>query len=387
MIKGLQPSEDAEAGQKQKHKASITGLLINLPLGIGKVLVGLIGQSQSLVADGIHSLSDTISDIVVILAVYHGGRAPDDNHPYGHGRFETLATVVVAALLLVAGVGIVVDAVSRMFEPERLGTPGWLVLVVAGLSFVLKEGLYRYTIRVARRTRSPLIAANAWHHRSDAFSSGVAVIGIGGSMMGLAYLDAVAAIIIAAMLCHVAWSHGWPAMLELADTGLDRDGRDEIRRELMKVPGVHGMRNLRTRNIGHAAFADVSVLVDPAITVTEAHRISEAVSARLVERVDALTEITVHVEPDGHADAPSALTLPLRKTVEKQLQDALTGVPGAEWISGLRLHYLDDAIDVDIELPLTDLPVDADLPDLAGRLTRTAQGVECIRNVGVLLKL
>jgi cation diffusion facilitator family transporter len=342
----------ADAGQRSKRRATLAGLLINLPLGLGKIVVGIFGQSQSLVADGVHSLSDLLGDVTVLLAIRYGGRAPDANHPYGHGRFETFATIVVAILLVLTGAGIVLDAVGRLFAPERLGEPGLVPLIVALLSMTLKEGLYWYTIHVARRTGSALIAANAWHHRSDALSSFVAVLGIGGSMAGLVYLDAVAAIVIAAMLVHVAWTHGWPAARELVDTALAQEEMRAIRRELEGVPGVLGSRDLRTRQMGPVAIADVSVSVDPHITISEAHRISEAVRARLVTRFDALTEVVVHVEPAGHAEGYGAHHAPLRDELLHGLTETWRGIPEAESIEAVRLDYLEDGIDVEVVLPL-----------------------------------
>lgn len=339
-------------GQQAKRRATLAGMLINLPLGIGKIVVGTLGQSQSLVADGVHSLSDLLGDVTVMLAIRYGGRAPDENHPYGHGRFETFATIVVAALLVAAGAGIALDALSRLFAPERLGEPGPLALAAALLSIGLKEGLYWYTIGVARRTGSAMIAANAWHHRSDALSSLVAVLGIGGSMAGLVYLDAVAAIVIAAMLTHVAWTHGWPAARELVDTGLEREEMRAIRRALEEVPGVLGSRDLRTRQMGPIALADVSVFVDPHITVSEAHRISEAARARLVARFDTLTEVVVHVEPAGHAEGYGAHHAPLRDELLRRLTKVWRGIPEAERIEAVRFDYLEDGIDVEVVLPL-----------------------------------
>lgn len=349
------------AERQAKSRVSWLGLWINLPLGLGKIVLGWLGQSQALVADGVHSLSDLLGDIAVLVAIRQGAAAPDVEHPYGHGRFETLATVFVAVLLLAAGAGIAIDALFGLFKPERLGSPGFLALGAALASLLIKEALYRRTMTVARRTRSALLAANAWHHRSDALSSGVALLGILGAMAGLLYLDAVAAIVIAAMLGHVAWRHGWPALQELVDTGLDQGGRAEIAREIMAVPGVRGMRQLRTRQSGPVALADVAVFVDPLISISEAHRISEAVSARLVERVDAVTQVVVHVEPAGHADSAAARDVPLRPEIEAELDRAWAGIPAAERRLGLRLDYLDQGVEVTAILPIGSVasPVEA----------------------------
>ena len=377
----------ARAEQRAKSRVSWLGLWINLPLGLGKIVVGLFGQSQALVADGVHSLSDLLGDIAVLVAIRQGAAAPDVDHPYGHGRFETLATVFVAVLLLIAGAGIIVDAVTGLFAPERLGSPGLVAAGTAAASILIKEVLYRRTLLVARRTRSALLAANAWHHRSDALSSGVALLGILGAMAGLAYLDAVAAVIIALMLGHVAWQHGWPALKELVDTGLDHGERATIAREIMAVPGVRGLRQLRTRQSGPVALADVAVFVDPTISITEAHRISEAVSARLVERVDALTQVVVHVEPAGHADGAAAQEVPLRPVIEADLDRAWAAIPEASRRLGLRLDYLDQGVEVTAILPIGVATSEAGAQALERRLAGAAAALPHIERIRLELAI
>ncbi len=181
------------------------GAVIDFALGIAKIVVGIIGHSQGLVADGVHSLSDLATDAIVIWAAKQGTREADSEHPYGHERIQTVATVLLGLALIAVAIGIAYDAISRLFHPESLAAPTTLTLIVAAISIIAKEGIYHYTIRVARRIRSKLLTANAWHSRSDALSSVVVLLGILGAMAGLSYLDAVAAVIVAAMIAHVAW--------------------------------------------------------------------------------------------------------------------------------------------------------------------------------------
>src|SRR5699024_1750148 len=210
-----------------------------------------------------------------------------------------------------------------------------------------------YTLRVGRRARSTLIESNAWHHRSDALTSAVALIAIAGAMLGLTMLDAVGAIIIAAVIAGMGLCYGWQSFRELVDTGLDAERLDIVRAQIISVPGVRRMRRLRTRTMGgHDAFADVGVLVDPEISLTEAHRISEAISSRLVEHVDEITDINVHIEPDGHADSQAAYTLPLRDQIGPQLQAAWADIAIADEIERMTLHYLDNNIAVELLLPV-----------------------------------
>ncbi|HEB80630.1 MAG TPA: cation transporter, partial [Chromatiales bacterium] len=187
-------SLNAGARYRAVYRVTIVGAVINVVLAGAKILFGIIGRSQALVVDGIHSLSDLASDAMVLVAARHGSRDADEDHPYGHARVETAVTVGLGVLLIAVGAGIGYETGSRLFAPRELLHPDLLTLIVAVLSIVSKEGLYHYTVHAARRARSNLLRANAWHHRSDAISSVVVAIGIGGTMAGLPYLDAIAAV-------------------------------------------------------------------------------------------------------------------------------------------------------------------------------------------------
>lgn len=338
---------------REKRRATLAGVAVNLPLAVFKIVVGFVGHSQALIADGVHSFSDLLSDALVLAALKVGAKKADVDHPYGHARVETAAMAGVALLLIVAALALGYDAIRRMGLPELLLRPGWLALAVAGLSLALKEGLYWYTIGIARQTRSPLLEANAWHHRSDALSSIAALAGIAGSMLGIPYFDALGALLIAAMLAWVGIKYAWRSVSELVDTGLDPERLRVVREHIADVPGVRRMRRLRTRTMGgHDAYADVGVFVDPYMSLTEAHRVSEAISKRLVTRVDEITDICVHIEPDGHADAPAAFKLPLREEIMPELEQAFAGLEGHDQIQRITLHYLDEAIQVEVLLPL-----------------------------------
>ncbi|HFD79823.1 MAG TPA: cation transporter, partial [Gammaproteobacteria bacterium] len=188
---------------REVRRVTVVGAVVDLVLGVVKILVGWLSQSQALIADGVHSLSDLATDFIVLYAAKHSHREADEDHPYGHGRIETLATVGLGIGLIAVSLGIGFDAVERMNEPEHLPVPGMLALVVAAVSIVAKEVIYQYTRRAALRLRSNMLMANAWHSRSDAISSVVVVIGVGGAMMGHAYLDPVAAIAVAVMITKI----------------------------------------------------------------------------------------------------------------------------------------------------------------------------------------
>jgi cation diffusion facilitator family transporter len=357
------PTEHLEQeALRDKRRAAWAGVFLNTPLAVCKILAGLIAQSQALVADGVHSLSDLASDAAVIWALGHSHRPPDAEHPFGHGRFETLATLAVAAMLALAALGILIDSGLRLFDPPG-AAPGELALWAAGLSIALKEGLYHYTKVVARRTGSAMMAANAWHHRSDAASSIVALAGIGAAMLGWPLADALGAAIIAVMLGRVAWIYGRPAVQELADTAPPADMSRAIEAALMETPGIRDAHDLRLRHMSGAVQADVHVALDPAMTLSEAHRLCEAARASVLARVPDVVEIIIHPEPDGHADGPAAYDSALRPELQTQVRDCLQGIIPVDAIRHLRLDYRDEGVIAVVEL--NEVPI-------AGAQTRVA---------------
>ncbi|MGD8590441.1 MAG: cation diffusion facilitator family transporter, partial [Chromatiales bacterium] len=261
-------NERKEMRYRLTRQATIVGAVVNVLLTLIKIVFGIIGHSQSLVADGIHSLSDLLSDALVLFAARHAKNDPDEEHPYGHGRYETAATMGLGTFLILVGLGIVWDAGDRLFRPEELLHPHTITLYVALFSILVKEALYHYTQYLARLIKSELLRANAWHHRSDSVSSIVVMVGIGGTMAGLPYLDAIAAVLVGVMIVHIGWSLGWGAMQELVDAGLEEEKLQEIREIINSVSGVSNIHMLRTRKLGGHASADVHVQVDPWLSVS-----------------------------------------------------------------------------------------------------------------------
>jgi len=333
-------------------RTAIVGGVVNLALSILKVISGVIWNSQALVADGIHSLSDLFSDVLVWLAGRHATQAPDQEHPYGHGRYETVATLALGALLVAVAVGIGWDAANRLFAPDELLRPAPFALIAALVSIAVKEWLYWWTLGYARRVRSDLLRANAWHHRSDAISSVVVLIGVGGTLAGLPYLDAVAAVIVAVMIAQIAWDLGSEAIRELVDTGLEEEKISEIQRTIDSVGGVKDLHMLRTRKHGGQASADVHVLVDPRVSVSEGHMISVLVEQRLKEQIDEISDVTVHIDPEDDEEAPTCAGLPLRSEAMARLDSLWAGFAEVSKRRRTVLHYLGGKIDVDVYLPL-----------------------------------
>ena len=346
------PGEKRDQRYRVSRHSAVVGAVVNSVLAALKILFGWLGQSQSLVADGIHSLSDLMTDALVFFAAHHAKEEPDEEHPYGHGRFETVGTLVLGGILLAVGLGIMWDAGERLFNPDELKQPAVFTLYVAAFSILANEGLFFYTRHLANRINSDLLRANAWHHRSDSVSSIVVLVGIGGTLVGLPYLDAIAATLVGVMVMQIGWNLGWGAMQELADAGLEEEHLQDIRRFIGSVSGVKSVHMLRTRKLGGHAMADVHVQVDPWLSVSEGHRIAEVVQYGLIDQVEVLEDVTVHIDPEDDEEGPSCVGLPLRKEAEDLLEDCWSHIACYEERRRLVLHYLSGRIDVDLFLPL-----------------------------------
>jgi cation diffusion facilitator family transporter len=333
-------------------RVTVIGSVIDLLLGIAKLIVGYFAHSQALIADGVHSLSDLGTDLIVIYAAKHAHREADEEHPYGHGRIETVATVALGTALILVGLGIAWDATDRLFNPDRLLNPTMLAIFIAAISVVSKEAIYHYTMRFAKKYRSKMLQANAWHSRTDAISSVVVIIGVVGTMAGLSYLDAIAAIIVAAMVAKIGWDLSWHAIQELIDTSLDKEMVEEIRDEIMAVDGVVNLHQLRTRRSGSDALADVHIQVDSHISVSEGHQISEAVRRAIINAIPDMTDVIVHTDAEDDDIAASTSHLPLRRELMNQLMDTWQSSTVLADIKRISLHYLRGGIEVDVYLPI-----------------------------------
>ncbi len=342
-----------QSDYQDKRRVTVIGAAINLILAIAKVLFGVLGQSQALIADGLHSLSDLASDAMVLIAAKYGSQEADVEHPYGHARFETVATVGLGLLLLVVAAGITIDATGRLFSPETLLHPGSLALVVAVVSIVSKEGLYHYTLRMAKRLRSGLLRANAWHHRSDAISSVVVFVGIAGTMAGLPYLDAIGAIGVSMMIAKIGWELGWGGIRELVDTGVSADELQAIKRTIQSVTGVESHHMLRTRSMGEDVLVEAHIVVGPQVTVSEGHMISDTVRSRLKTEHENISDVMVHIDPEDDAIERPTADLPLREEVLDRLNRCWQSLEVARGLEKVNLHYLEGKIDVEVVLPLS----------------------------------
>lgn len=278
---------------------------VNLLLTITQVSVGVFSRSQGLVADGIHSLSDLVADFVVLFASHHSKKEADEDHPYGHQRFETAASLVLGVLLLAVGVGMLWSAFRKLEAPETVPQVHFVALWVAGAALVAKESLFRYMLAVAKRVKSSMLVANAWHARSDAASSLVVGIGIVGNLAGYPILDPIAALIVGFMVARMGWGFGWDALHDLMDRAVDEQEVEAIRRTLTETPGVRNVHDVRTRKMGDMVVVDAHIEVDAAISVEEGHDIAVAARQRVLQRHRVLNLMT-HVDPWRRPDLDHA---------------------------------------------------------------------------------
>ncbi|MEZ5541175.1 MAG: cation diffusion facilitator family transporter [Pseudomonadota bacterium] len=336
------------ARYQEIRKVTLIGSVVDLVLGIVKIAIGLVAGSQALIADGVHSLSDLATDFLVIFAAKHAHRAADEEHPYGHGRIETLATVLLGVALALVAIGISIDAFRRMLSAEAMLHHGTWALAAALLSVAAKEYIYHYTVGVARRLRSNMLHANAWHSRSDAISSIIVLIGVGGSMAGFTYLDEVAAIAVALMIAKIGWDLLWTSLQQLIDKALEPELVEDIRQRILDVNGVRDCHMLRTRTSGSDSLVDVHIQVDPTLSVSEGHQIGERVRQQLISEIEHVADVTVHIDPENDELASPCDQLPLRDVIMRRLERQWQGLEPTRWLERVVLHYLDGRVNVDV---------------------------------------
>lgn len=287
--------------EQATKRSTLVSVVVNLLLSLGQVGAGFISGSQGLIADGVHSLSDLIADFVVLFAAHHSRKAADEDHPYGHHRYENAASLVLGLLLLVVGVGMIWAAAHKLAVPDSIPKVHILALWVALVALVAKESLFRYMLRVGERVRSSMLIANAWHARSDAASSLVVAGGIVGNLTGYPLLDPVAALIVGLMIIKMGAGFAWSALHDLMDRAVDAETLNGMRAMVLNTPGVLGVHDLRTRKMADLIVVDVHLEIDGEISVREGHDIADEVERRLRNGFPVLNVMT-HVDPVRRPD-------------------------------------------------------------------------------------
>ncbi|KAF1079462.1 MAG: Cobalt-zinc-cadmium resistance protein [Candidatus Rifleibacterium amylolyticum] len=287
-----------EQQNSETRRVTLAGLIINLFLTVIKIVAGIYGNSQSVIADGIHSLSDSATDIAVLVGLKYWNEPPDLCHPYGHRRIETMVTVVIGIALALAGIFLGSEAVEK-FRSGGYVVPETVTLAVAIISVVVKEFLFRWTYNVGEKLKSSALKANAWHHRTDSFSSIAVALAIGMALIDpkWALLDPVAALAVGAFILQAAWKIATPALRELADAGATAEDLKNIEKLVLEVEGVVSVHALRSRFHGAGLQVDLHIQVDGGLSVREGHVISGKAKRRLIEDGPDIVDVLVHIEP------------------------------------------------------------------------------------------
>ncbi|WP_202080182.1 cation diffusion facilitator family transporter [Caldalkalibacillus salinus] len=290
---------------KQGEIAAWVGIIGNIALAVIKMIVGTIGNSRALVADAVHSASDVVGSLAVLVGLRAAKLPPDDDHPYGHGKAESIAAIVVAVILFVVGVQMAYGSVQMLFEPLTT-SPSQIAIYVALLSIILKEAMFQYKYRLGKKIKSDALIVNAWEHRSDVYSSFAALIGIGGAVLGgyigipwMVYLDPIAGVVVSILVMTMAWKLGKESIHNTLDHVLHKEDAEELLHTAQQVAGVEYVDELFAREHGHYVIVDVKIAVDPTLTVEEGHTIGKNVKATLMEKHDHVYNVLIHVNPSG----------------------------------------------------------------------------------------
>lgn len=326
---------------------TLVGGASNVFLGVIKLIGGILFQSHALVADGFHSFADLISDFMVLVISKYSSHDADDEHPYGHQRIETAGTLMISLLLIMAGSSIVWDSINALMNHHDV-IPQWLALPVVVISIIINEAMFQYTYFIGKKIKSELIISNAWHRRSDAASSLVVLIGLLGNLLGIPYLDIIAAIIVGVMIIKMGWDYGWNSVQQLVDSGVDAELLKQIKETICAIDGVKTIHLLRSRMMGQAIFIDLHIIVSPMISVSEGHFIASTVHYTLMRQIDNVKDVTVHVDAEDDEMISPSMHLPNRAYLEQSFLLALQKEFPAikRWV----IHYLNGTILIELVL-------------------------------------
>ena len=339
---------------KTTRRVTLVGAFVDAVLGVAKIVVGIIAHSHALVADGIHSLSDLLSDFFVLYITRISSHGPDADHPYGHERFETVGTVILGFLLVAVAGALAYENFIEFASLDQQITPTWPAILVAAISLISKEWIYHYTLRAGKKVNSNLLIANAWHSRSDAWSSAIVLVAVAGAMLGITWLDLVAAILVSVMIAKIGWDLTWSSLEELVDTSIETETLTAIKACIKEVPGVTDVHDLRSRRMGQKILLDLHIEVSSRLSVTEGHFIGEQALKHIHNTFDEVADITYHIDVENdqkNTISTEAIHLPYREEVIALITKELKTVNNACIPIDINLHYLNQRIEMDIFLP------------------------------------
>jgi len=344
--------EQLDQRRKAAERVTLIGSVVDLLLGVSKIIIGYIANSSALIVDGVHSLSDLATDFMVIVVLRISHQAPDKNHPWGHGRFETVGTVALGVILIAVGATLAYEMIVKVLTSDELSTPTWPALVVAALSVVSKEAIFRYSLKVGQALKSDPLIANAWHSRSDALSSIVVFVALVGAMLGITWLDAVAAVFVAGFIGKIGWSLVTQSLTELVDTALPPERVKELRETVLEVEGIVNAHDFKSRTMSNQVLLEMHLQVAPHLSASEAHYVGDLAIYALQSRFDDLSHIIFHIDTyddQPFHDQPMPI-MPSRKEIKALLYPLLEQLVGTSEPVQLTLYY--DPSYVDIELKL-----------------------------------
>lgn len=346
---------DSQHAKREATHVTLVGMLLDVILGVGKIVGGVMTNSFALITDGIHSLTDAGTDIFVLIVTRVAHAEPDAEHQYGHGRFETLGTIAMGIVFFITAAILLYDSINRLRLDEPLPTPAAAGIVLALLSIATKEWIFHYTMRVAKKLNSNLLKANAWHSRSDAISSIAVLIGIVGARQGYVWMDTVAGMFVALIIAKIGWELCSDSLIELVDTAVPTQRREQFEACILSMDGIRGITELRSRSSGGKIILEVRLLVNSYISVSEGHQLGELVSKSLISQFGDVSEVLVHIDPVQHETAEDELQLPERTLLIESLKDCWKNLIDQHSIASIDLHYLGGAIEVDLVLDVDEL--------------------------------
>ncbi|OMH38762.1 cation diffusion facilitator family transporter [Motiliproteus sp. MSK22-1] len=338
----------AQDRTKEAVRVTWIGAIFDAILGVSKIIVGVLFFSHALIADGIHSLSDLITDFMVVVIVKIAHAEPDEEHPYGHERFETLGTVVLGCLLVAVAGAMAYDSGLNLLDPSEKNVPGWPALVIAFASIAIKEALFRYTLAIGKRIKSDLLIANAWHSRTDAYSSIIVFIGIAGSMMGIIWLDSLAALGVAIFVAKIGWELSWKSIQELVDTAIPPEELSAITASAKEVAGIEDVHSFKSRQMGPKMLLEMHLQVKPYVSVSEGHYIGDSVVAKLLREFDSIGHIIFHIDTENDDKRNSCMVLPFRAEITDIVDHLLENLAPELTRQNITLHYLHGKIEIDL---------------------------------------
>lgn len=344
--------EQLDQRRKKAEKVTLIGSVVDLLLGVSKIVVGIFANSHALIADGVHSLSDLVTDFLVIIVLRISHQAPDKNHPWGHGRFETVGTVAIGVILIAVGATLAYELTVNLFNDPSTEIPTWPALVVAGLSIISKEWIFRYSLKIGKELNSDLLIANAWHSRTDALSSIVVFVALIGAMLGLWWLDAVAAVLVALLIGKIGWDLVLKSVTELVDTALPDERVEELRCVAMEVDGIKSVHGFKTRAMSNQTILEMHLQVAPHLSASEGHYLGDQVVELLQSRFDDIGHLIFHI--DTFDDQPfhdqAGPIMPTRKEIRQLVDKEITELALTLLPYDMSLYYRPNSVDLELRL-------------------------------------